>query len=156
MCVMADDRVLSVTRVREPGTILRHDIAGLVKRAVVETHYPGTSPGAFYHELAARVGEDKLGIFVGFEDGFPRALAVAVLPTSCMMMAPQVPVVYSAGRPDLIRRVGERLKSWIMTAGYDTFMGVNLWRDDKVFVRGFRHVGEGEVIGSLVSFKLEA
>jgi hypothetical protein len=43
-----------------------------------------------------------------------------------------------------------------MDAGYDSVMCINLRRDDKTFLRGFRYVGDGRVVASLMEFKFWA
>lgn len=107
-----------------------------------------------YEELRLRVAEDKLGIFIGMEDSYlPSALAVAMLPSSSMMMAPQIVLVYSEGPPALIKKVAHRLRKWITDAGYDRAIGINLWREDLVFMRGFKHFGTPARLGSLIEFR---
>jgi hypothetical protein len=142
-----------ILRVRSQDTIERADVRGLVLRAVEETRYPGTDPLRFYDELHVRISEPGLGVFVGFDEG-PRAIIVAMLPASALMMAPQVPLVCNEGTPSLFRAVSSRLRSWLLENGYDRALGINLYREDAVFMRGFTHFGKPSRKGSLIEFDL--
>jgi hypothetical protein len=146
-------QAISVLRVRSRRTTEQFWFRNLIGEAITATRYPGTTRGKFYNELRQRVAENALGMFVGFEDEAPKAIAVAMLPTSCMMLAPQVALVYSRGRPPLIRAMGTRLRAWIMAAGYDRVIGTNLYRNDDVFMRGFAHIGEPRRLGSLIEWR---
>lgn len=147
------EEIASVLRVRSLLTLRRPDVRSLIVSAVTETAYPGTTPERFYAELASRIIKEALGVFVGFDEDEAKALAVALLPTSAMMIAPQVCLVYSRGKPALIRAVAERLKAWIMASGYDRVMGLNLYRDDTVFMRGFRYIGQPRRLGSVIELR---
>ena len=120
-------------------------------RAVTATRYPGADPVLFYDEIARRIADPDLGLFVGLVHDSPLALCLAVLPSSQLMMAPQVALVYSEGRPMLIRHMGDRLRAWLRSEGHDRFMAVNLRHTDAVFVRAARRVGSAAVgLGSLM------
>jgi len=142
-----------ILRVRSQSTIYQADVRALILRAVEATRYPGTIPSRFYDELRVRIGETGLGVFVGF-DGGPRAIVVAMLPGSSLMMAPQVPLVYNEGTPSLFRAVASRLRSWLIESGYDRALGINLYRKDALFMRGFAHFGKPSYKGSLIEFDL--
>lgn len=154
-----------IARVRTHATIAWPEIEALVERAAEACGY--LIPGYIYRELVERVGEDGLGIFVGFEgkpaevanpdktrmSGFatkPKALVVAILPASPLMMAPQMPLCYSDGSAMLIRHVGRRMKEWIMAAGYDRMLSVSLNHSAAAWERGFREIGEMTVLGELI------
>ena len=118
-------------------------------RAVVATRYPGTTAQAFYDEVAAGIGGHMLGVFVGFDDGAPRALAIVQLPWSTMMFGPVANLVYSEVRA-LSVMIGERVREWVRKNGHDRVYGMNIRHGDDVFCRAFRHVGKPSVIGSVV------
>jgi hypothetical protein len=138
-----------VVRVRRPESIAHPDIRRLILAAVEAVRYPGSTPEAIYEELRGNVASDLLGLFVGFQDG-PKALAGAVLPSSAVAFAPQVFIVYSVGRPDLMRAVGERVKAWIMAAGYDSVTGVGLRHGARAWLRGLGFLGETKELGSVI------
>jgi hypothetical protein len=142
-----------VLRVRSQSTIYQADVRALILRAVEATRYPGTVPLRFYEELCVRISEPGLGVFVSYDDG-PRAIVVAMLPGSALMMAPQVPLVYSDGKPSLLRALSSRLRGWLLENGYDRALGINLYREDEVFMRGFAHFGRPGRVGSLIEFDL--
>lgn len=141
-----------VVRVRRPETIADPRVATLIGRAILGVDYPGTTPEALYAEWAGQVHLDTLGLFIGFEENNPRAIAVIILPSSHAMIAPQALLVYSEGKPELARRIGKRVRVWLMENGFNKLLGVNLYRDDEVFMRGFRHIGRAKRLGSLLEF----
>jgi hypothetical protein len=141
-----------VVRVRTFPTIRRPDIRELVLRAVAATRYPGADSRKLYDELRDRIADLRLGVFVGFE-GEPKALVVALLPDSQLMMYPQIPIVYSEGRPMLIRHVAIRLKEWIMAAGYDRMLSVSFNHSAAAWSRAFRHLGEFRSLGEMIECK---
>jgi hypothetical protein len=134
---------------------LSPEVKDLVWRAVEATKYPGTDAVSFYRELTVRIAERGLGCFVGYEGDRPATLAIALLPTSRMMMAPQIVLVYSGGA-ELTRKVGVRLREWLLEEGHKEALACNLAfldRPDRVFMRVFRHFGKPEFAGSLIRFK---
>jgi hypothetical protein len=144
-----------VARLRRVETLRHPAIRSLIVRAIEAVRYPGADPALMYAELAASAASSELtGLFLGIEDKKARGIVAAMLPASQAMMAPQVLLVYSEGQPALIRALGKRLREWILTAGYARVIGMNLYRPDAVFMRGFCHVGEPRVLGSIVEFKL--
>ena len=143
---------LRVVRVRRVDTISDPRITDLILRAAAAVEYPGTTPAELYAEFVGAVTADSFGLFVGFDDGDPRALAVAILPVSCVMIAPQAVLVYSESRPELKRMIEWRLKAWLLENGHNTLLGHNFWRDDSVFIRGFRSFGRGKRVASLIEF----
>jgi len=140
-----------VTRVRTRATVLRPEIELLVMRAALACRYP--NPGLIYRELVRRVGEDGLGIFVGHENASPMTLVVAILPDSPLMMAPQCPIVYSRGSRMLIRHVGERMREWVMAAGYDRVLSVSLTHSAAAWARSFRWLGEHKTLGTMIEVR---
>jgi hypothetical protein len=100
--------------------------------------------------LRGNVASDLLGLFVGFQDGTPKALAGVVLPSSAVAFAPQVFIVYSVGGPALIRAVGERVRTWIMDAGYCSVTGVGLRHRARAWLRGLAFLGETKELGSVI------
>ena len=162
MDILAPDRPAAVevdcrvVRVRERETIADPGIRFLIMMAVVVTRYPGTTAQAFYDEIAGRISEDGLGVFVGIDETHrPAVLAIVMLPVGEAMMAPQVVLLYGTSRnPSLIKMTGTRVREWVKRHGYDRIIGVNLWHDDEAFCRMFRHVGETRVIGSLVEARV--
>jgi len=160
-----DDGRYSVVRVRTLATLTHPEIKDLIWRALSKLRYPGTDSGSFYRELQVRIGEDGLGVFIGFEFGTPKTLCIGVLPSSAMMMAPQISLVYSDGTPEMICHVSIRVREWIKAEGYGEALGVNLYRDseelegrigkrnDLAFQRGFRHFGQPEVAGAMIRFR---
>jgi hypothetical protein len=139
-----------VVRVRRAETIAHPEIRRLILAAVEAVRYPGSAPEAIYDELRGNVASDLLGLFVGFQDGAPKALAGAVLPSSAVAFAPQVFIVYSVGKPDLMRAVGERVKAWIMAAGYGSVTGVGLRHSARAWMRGLGFLGETKELGSVI------
>lgn len=121
----------------------------LICRAVEKNKIPGTTPLEFYGELKQNLGRRALGLFVAYENGRPLAVAVAWLPVTQSMMAPQLNLVYSELRT-LTRPLFKRVKSWIMEAGYDRMICINRLHTDAVVCRRFRPIGEAKVIASLV------
>ncbi len=144
-----------VIRVRRPATIRNIQIRGLLELAIAKTNYPGTSPDLLYEEIANNITSNHLGVFIGLDAGTPVAVAVAMLPASRAMMAPQAFLVYNGGRKELARMVGKRLKDWIKGAGYTRMLAINLYRDERVFRRGFGHFGPSRVLGQLIEFGVE-
>jgi hypothetical protein len=155
-----DDRIgarspaIGVTRVRTRATLELPEVKELVLRAVTGTRYPGTTPSKVYLELLGRISEDALGVFVSRDDSGPRSVAVVLLPTSNLMMYPQVALVYSEGPPTHIKAVLERVRGWLRKAGHERALGINLWRSDRAFMRGFCHFGKPSRMGSLIAFDL--
>lgn len=118
------------------------------------TRYPGAEPASLYAELRRRIAEDKIGVFVGFEDQWvPRALAVTLLPDSPLMMAPQCLIVYSEGSRMLTRHVGMRVRKWIMAAGYDRVLGIGFNHSMAAWARGLRGIGDARPLGELFECK---
>lgn len=153
---------MTITRVRTLATFSRPDIKDLVWSACAAVRYPGTDAGSIYKELSLRIAENELGLFVGIEDA-PLALCVAILPTSCLMMAPQIPLLYNRGSRALIRALAVRVREWIVEHGHTHAIGANMYqpqegtrignRPDAAFCRGFRHFGDPEHAGSLIRFR---
>jgi hypothetical protein len=146
--------VIRCVRARTYRTITDPVVRALIIRAVEATRYPGTSPEVLYAELKNRGAEEALGIFIGYDDLEPKALAVAMLPTSAFMMAPQVPLIYNGGPPALAKAVSMRLRRWLTDAGFKTVIGANLYRSNQVFMRGLSHFGKPKPLGSLIEFDL--
>jgi len=142
---------LRVVRVRRTDTIA--GIKSLILRAIAAVEFPGTTPEELYAEFAGAVTADAFGLFVGFDAGEPAGLAIAILPMSYVMIAPQAILVYSESRrPELARMIGWRLKAWLLENGYSRLIGHNFYRNDDVYIRGFRHFGLGRRIASLIEF----
>jgi hypothetical protein len=130
-----------------------YEMGPLLHRAVTRTEYPGTTPAALFRECVTRISDPTFGLFLGMEGGEARGIAIALLPSSALMMAPQVCLAYSEGSPRLAREVAVAVCEWFKAAGYDRCLGLNLWRDDDVFMRAFRHAGSPRVFGSMVEFR---
>ena len=81
------------------------------------------------------------------------ALVVAMLPDSPLMMAPQCPIVYSRGSRMLIRHVGERMREWVMAAGYDRVLSVSLTHSAAAWARSFRWLGEHKTLGTMIEVR---
>jgi hypothetical protein len=99
----------------------------IITRAVEATRYPGASPQAVYDELCANSANPNFGVFAALDQ---RALAIVVLPSSVLMMAPQVVLAYNDGRPLLARLIAARrneirseLTRWQLAAGHLTAAG---------------------------------
>ena len=142
-----------MTAIRITSPIELYSIGALIARAIEAMQYPGTKPALVFRELVARAVDPSLGVFVGIEDGEARALCIAMLPTSQLMMAAQVVVAYNDGDPKLSREVGTVLKAWLMEHGARSFLCLNLLHDDDVFRRTFSHVGKGRAVASLLEFR---
>jgi hypothetical protein len=141
-------------RVRRPETIAQPRLRALLMRAVEAVRYPGTTPRAFYDEIAAGITGDRLGVFVGVDEHKgAEAVAVVMLPQNQAMMTAQMTLVYSESRL-LSRMLGDRVREFVRRAGYDRIIGVNLLHDDETYCRAFRHVGETSVIGSLIEARI--
>jgi hypothetical protein len=94
------------------------------------------------------------GIFIGRERDAPKALCIGMLPTSAMMLAPQVALAYAEGPRLLTRLVGLRWAAWLRENGYDRFMGVNHLYSDELFMRAFSFGGKTRRIGSIIEWRL--
>ena len=113
----------------------------LIRRAIEATRTPGMpAAGIIVDELIERVIDP--------------ALLIALLPSSFAMMAPQVALAYNEGSPDLARQVGAMFCRWLKAEGHSRFLALNLRYRDRVFLRLFRHAGQGRRVGSLVEFRL--
>lgn len=145
---------LRVLRVRTLQTLSSPQLKDLVRRAVPAA-LPCVDARVFYRELGARIGEPGLGVFVGYQGDHAKAFGVALLPQSCMMMAPQVALVYSDGMPAIGRRLGARMREWLLEGGYKEALTCNMIarRSDRAFMVGLRHFGEPERVGSLIRFR---
>lgn len=119
----------------------------LLLRAIEATQAPTVNAQAYYDEIAAHIASPARGVFVGFDEHDPKAVAVVILPTSPMMMGPQVPLAYSESRA-LSTAVGVRVRDWLHQAGFDRFFCVNFKHDDKAYARVFGHVGEFRAAGT--------
>jgi hypothetical protein len=150
LTILPPDIDTRVVRVRRAETIAHPEIRRLILAAVEAVRYPGSTPEAIYDELCGNVASDLLGLFVGFEGAAPKALAGAVLPSSAVAFSPQVFIVYSTGRSDLIRAVGERVKAWIMAAGYNSVTGIGLRHSARAWIRGLGFLGETKELGSVI------
>jgi hypothetical protein len=132
-------------------------IRDLIERAIEKIEYPGTTSYELYAELVRRAPDDDIGIFIGYQeiDGTERPVAVVVivLPTSQAMIAPQGIILYSEGSPAVIRFIGVRVRSWLVKAGHNCVLGLNLRHGDATFCRLLEHVGKPEVLGSVVAFR---
>ena len=163
-CLEADYRPspridVRVIRIRTRETIADSRIKALILRAVEASHYLGTTPQAFYDEIADNIAGDMLGVFVGFTKWqehsapYPIALTIVFLPMSETQMGPQVPIAYSESR-ELSLLIGKRVRVWLTENGYDKLYCLNLLHDDDAYCRVFRHVGEPRVVGSVVEVML--
>ena len=142
-----------IIRVRTRHTLRQSAIREFICQAIETVEYPGTTAEEFYDEIWRRVADNDVGVFLGLEGEVPKALAIALLPISATMMAPQVAIVYNAGPPSLIRAVGKRVKDWIVAGGYDRVMGMNLRHDAGAFARGFSYMGRPKMIGAVVEWR---
>jgi hypothetical protein len=127
---------------------------GLLKRAVKAVEYPGTTPLEFASYLKSRIGLSDVGVFVGFEDSVPRAIVMAVLPEGPFMIAPQIALVYNQGSKALIRKLGARLRQWLLENGFTEALGINMTHSEAGFSRVFAHFGEPSRFGVVVRFRL--
>jgi hypothetical protein len=128
-------------------------LCAFVLRAVQGVRYPGATPTQIYDELWRNAENPGWGLFVGYIGRHPRALGLVILPT-VLMMAPQVPIAYNEGPPQLMRMMGMRLREWLVAHGHDRFLGWNIHHSDAAFMRAFRHAGTPRLIGTLVEFRL--
>lgn len=151
---MADheaDRVadLRIMRVRRPETFAWEPVRALVLRGA-EAACPLLTPEAIYKEIAARISQDSVGVFVGFHPK-PAAVCVAFLPITAWAMGPEVAIAYSEDRA-LSRLVGARLRDWLEKNGHHTMVSLNFHtqHDDATVARVFRHAGKSTVVGSVV------
>lgn len=142
-----------VLRVRSVETIAGPAVKSLIMRAIEAMQYPGTTPLAYYREIAADIASPKLGVFVGFAGDDPRAVAICYLPASQAAMGPQVAVAYSDDRA-LSRMIGERAREWIRSAGFDHLYALNLLHGDAAWFRVFAHVGECRSAGTLNEIRI--
>jgi hypothetical protein len=140
-----------VTRVRSLGTIGLPGVRALVERSTAAS-LPGVSPRKFYEEIANRIDQPALGVFIGFEDEQPQTLVVALLPTSCMMLHAQIVAAYNQGSKGLAEKVAARVREWIVAAGHHQAAAINIRRPDGVFSRGLRYFGRPERLGSVILF----
>ena len=144
---------MKVARVRNITSLFREDVRNLIFRGIEKVEL-SFDPVAMFADLTNAIGRPDLGLFVGSEAHRARAVAIALLPATQAMMAPQVLLAYNQGPPELARAVGRRLREWIIASGYDRFLCLNPHRADPVFIRGFRHMGPGRRVASLMEFDL--
>jgi hypothetical protein len=130
----------TIFRVRSSETIADPRVKALIMSAVAAARYPGTTPVAFYDEIAEGIAGEALGVFLGIDDGDPAAVAIVVLPTTALQAVPQVVLAYSLDR-ELSIRIGERVREWLKRHEYDRFFCINFLHDDEAYQRVFRHAG---------------
>lgn len=145
--------MIRILRVRKRETLIRPEIVGLIQRAVTATKYPGLTWPVLAAELARLIDQPNIGFYIAQQDDAPKALVLVILPTSALMIAPQVVLVYSEGRPALVKALGRAMKKWLQDEGHDRVMGVTLWREDGAFERRFRYLGKPRRIGTLMDFQ---
>jgi hypothetical protein len=125
-------------------------------RAAERVSYPGgPTPREFLGYLRGNIGRSDLGVFVGYEHGTPRGLVVAMLPTTILMLMPQLILGYNEGSRELHKLASVRIREWLREAGYNTAAALNRARADKVFSRGFADFGRPSVYGSIIKFDLK-
>lgn len=127
----------------------------LVERAAALL--PRLSPQQFYEEVVRRISEHALGVFVGYQDGQPKTLLIAELPTSAFQLAPVVVLAYHQGAERaLVIATARRLREWLISFGFKNADVLNLRHTDRSMCRGCAHFGTPERIGSVIRFTLEA
>ena len=138
-------------RVRTKQTLCTPDIAGLVMRGARACGYP--VPAQILAELCRCPEAAHRAVFVGFDAGEPKAVAVGELPTSALQLAAFVAVAYSQGASHpLVVEIGRCLRTWFERGGYDHAWGLNLRHTDRAFMRGCGHFGRASRAGGVIRF----
>jgi hypothetical protein len=136
-------------------------VIGLLKRAFRAVGFPDASPAELMPFLRSNIGRSDWGLFVGFEPfdqrsgGDPKAVALAMLPSTPLMLKPQIVLAYNEGSKALARMIGVRVRAWILEAGYADALAINLHHKARSFARVFRHFGEPSSFAEVVRFSLE-
>lgn len=145
--------MIRIIRVRKRETIIDPQFVELFKRAVERSRYPIPWP-LMFADLARRIDHDGLGVFLAHEKGAPRGLVIAILPDSPLMMAPQVPLVYSESKqPALVRALYRAVTKWLKESGYHSMLSLALRHPPKAWARRFRNLGEFRVVAPLVEVR---
>jgi hypothetical protein len=121
----------------------------------------GVDPDAAWHFVRDHIGADDLGCFVGFLDGVPQGIALAVLPTTPFMLRPQVLLAYVRRSPDrnVAKAIGKRMRAWLEEKGYRTALAMRRGSDAQVnpanlaFMRVTRHFGQPTVWGAVLAYE---
>jgi hypothetical protein len=140
-------------RVRRPDTLASPAVAGLFERAfrAVGCTSPPLELKGF---LRGNIGRNEWGAFVGSEGGVPKAVVVALLPTSPFMLSPQIPLAYNEGSKALARLLGVRVRKWILDNGFNDALAINVRHSAAVFGRVFAHFGKPSRFAEMISFQL--
>jgi len=104
-------------------------------------------------ELIDNVSGHDYGIFVGFAEHDPKAIAVTQLPCSAFHLAPMMVFAYNEGDRSFVREIGSRTRQWLVELGHAEVLTMNLRHSDRSLLRSFRHFGEPEATGLLVRFR---
>jgi hypothetical protein len=129
---------------------------GLLKRAFRAVGFPDTNPVELAAFLRSNIGRSDWGVFVGSEGGDPKAVALAMLPSTPLMLKPQIVLAYNEGSRAVARMIGVRVRAWILDNGYTDALGINLHHKARSFARVFAHFGEPSRVAELVRFRLGA
>jgi hypothetical protein len=91
-------------------------------------------------ERGSRHWRVRAGIYVGFEEHKPRAIAVGLLPTSASCLAATVALAYNEkAHKGLVVCVSKHLRVWFTECGYTYALAMNLGHTDRSFISGWRH-----------------
>jgi hypothetical protein len=127
----------------------------LVLRAAERISYPGgPTPHLFLSHVRRNLGRSDVGVFVGYENEVPKGFVLVLLPTTPLMLLPQLILGFNEGSRELHKLASVRIRDWLLQNGYHTAAALNRARDDKVFIRGFADFGKGTVYGSIIRFEL--
>lgn len=113
----------------------------------------GLAPGAaqFLGEISGRPG---VWVLLGCEDGAPKALMAAELP-SPLTSHPIILLAYNVGSRGLRDAVARATVAWLRAQGYSTAQMINRsGYPDAVYGRGLRPIGDVEECHTLLTVKL--
>jgi hypothetical protein len=102
--------------------------------------------------LLYRASMSDLGIFLGYEYGYPKTVAVAMLPSNMFMEHPQIAMVYNEGDPRLFVEVAARMRKWLQEEGYNCALAMRR-RNPAAFRRATKHFGEPRDYGTMLLYE---
>ncbi len=146
----------SVIRLRNPLALRDPTLKALFVRAFRNEHVHVDMDKA-WPDIENMVTDGKFyGVFLGLENGLPKACCFVSLPRSLLFPYPQFMNLYSEGSHKTAEACGLAAVDFMKAAGYNKAWAMNAsGREDPVWLRVWRKAGDWKLIGSLAECKLK-
>lgn len=126
--------MISTARISVPHHLRLPSIAGLVVDAFRAGSFPPYKD--IKDELARMVMDPRVALIIGMEDGRFDALSLSSLPTSRLIMLPQVGHLFNRGSPALRKAIIAATVAFIEENGYKQFWALNMTgKSDKAWTK---------------------